>query len=351
MPISNPFKAPKRAKALADWFVKVLSGAERRAARDPEDTILKFPHLVQLDGYTCAVQSAAAVLQYYGLKADPDRLERPLKTNPEEGTCLYDVARHLRRRGLKARVHDRAGKKLIQEALDEGSPVLVSVDGNHASVVFGYGPENLYLADPAKVRVIFSWDEFMDRWDRFAIPVKGSQRHPGAGKRSHDVWCPVGEEYVEVPDYGGDWCCPSCDINIETDEDGAEHAACWLVPCPKTDEWIPVEAEDGEYVCTDCGEPIYVEDDKATHYVPYSVRCPVTNDDIEVEGSPGDTWTCPDCDGDIRIDEYGADHERLRFVTCPQSGEQVSFSDDGEVYECTDCDGTVRLVNGRSRHG
>jgi predicted RNA-binding Zn-ribbon protein involved in translation (DUF1610 family) len=80
----------------------------------------------------------------------------------------------------------------------------------------------------------------------------------------------------------------------------------------------------------------------------YNVECPSSGNVIQLTQGPG-TYECPDCGMEIEVDGDGAEHPDLPEVTCPESGDTITFGDDGN-YDCPDCDQTIEVEDGVAYH-
>lgn len=83
--------------------------------------------------------------------------------------------RVLEEHGLTCRQFESGRRDTLRKAINAGAPVIVEVDGDHVAVVYGYGPDDVYIADPApnrRPRVIQRWGDFMADWDKSGVVVK-----------------------------------------------------------------------------------------------------------------------------------------------------------------------------------
>jgi ABC-type bacteriocin/lantibiotic exporter with double-glycine peptidase domain len=147
---------------------------------DPEATVLEgFERSLQIDTYSCGVQSTFMILRHFGKARTALGVERALGTT-EEGTDQYQIRELLTKRGLIARRIQRPTIAKLRQAIDDGCPVLVCVDskdieGGHWAVVYGYSPGHVFVADPSLRRAILcrhTTEEFRSRWDKWAMIVE-----------------------------------------------------------------------------------------------------------------------------------------------------------------------------------
>ena len=90
----------RTAKDLADSLANVVKLIEEW---DSSAIILKgIRRSLQLDRYSCGVQSVRIILAYFGRSVSVDSIERKLETD-EEGTSITAIRQLLKSRGEVAR--------------------------------------------------------------------------------------------------------------------------------------------------------------------------------------------------------------------------------------------------------
>jgi len=112
--------------AVFTWVTLLLSCSIRLTEPD------RFPEAVRLhdagpylqDPDQCGPFALAALLEYIGVKADPDRLAQKLYSPGAGGTLTMDLYLEARRRGLETRQISGSEDTLVKE-LDEYNPVIV----------------------------------------------------------------------------------------------------------------------------------------------------------------------------------------------------------------------------------
>lgn len=160
------------AKRLLDAIVNITKTLEE--AVDSRAKVLRgVRRSVQLDGYTCGVQSAFVILSYFGKARSIKNVTRELGTT-EDGTDQHQTRNLLVKRGLGVRRVQRPTIRTLQMAIDRGCPVLVLVDDEeHWAVVYGYGKQSVYMVDSAlnSFRCCLSVRRFLKRWDKWAMFV------------------------------------------------------------------------------------------------------------------------------------------------------------------------------------
>lgn len=141
---------------------------------DRDAALLDVRRSIQLDSYSCGVQSAYMILRYYGRGRSRTATERALGTD-EDGTSTARLLALFRKRRLKPVIKARATLADLRRGIDEHAPALVSLDdGGHWAVVYGYGRGTVYVADPSarRLRVAVPTPVFRRRWDHWAMIVR-----------------------------------------------------------------------------------------------------------------------------------------------------------------------------------
>lgn len=143
----------------------------------PTATVLPdFPRSIQLDFYSCGAKSTYMILKYFGKNCTHESVERQLGTT-SDGTSPSDIKRVLKKYGLKVQVNAKMTFRDIRKAINNGSPVLVSVnDGWHYSVVYGYSDTHIFVMNPSlgemgSMKVAVSKSDWRDVFDSWGIVV------------------------------------------------------------------------------------------------------------------------------------------------------------------------------------
>jgi len=165
-------------KRILDGIVSAAKQLEE--ALDPEATVLEdFERSLQIDTFTCGAQSTYMILRYYGKARSIDAVTKALGTTTD-GTDEDQIRALLTKRGLIVRRIQRPTIAKLQQAIDAGRPVLVSVDSKkyknagHWAVVYGYSPGHVFVADPSLRRARLcrhTTEEVRGRWDKWAMVV------------------------------------------------------------------------------------------------------------------------------------------------------------------------------------
>jgi predicted double-glycine peptidase len=127
----------------------------------------KSPRKLQADTFSCGAQGALAVA----------RMLRRLGTD-DEGTTDAALRRLFRRYGFRGRPVTEGARSDLDRAIDDGSPVIVSVDRRspHCAIVYGIGPGRVYIADPSVKRSVSGNPEL----DRLSPPMGWRRARRGA---------------------------------------------------------------------------------------------------------------------------------------------------------------------------
>jgi len=142
--------------------------------------LIKVPQVYQPNGYSCGLAALQSVLAYYGKEFRFDELEEDIKPDPEVGAEENRMVKFARAYGLKADFHDDVSIKALWTLLDEGIPVIVTIqawpkkkknlekswDEGHYIVAIGYDNENVYFMDSSVLGhyTFIPIKEFENRW-------------------------------------------------------------------------------------------------------------------------------------------------------------------------------------------
>jgi predicted RNA-binding Zn-ribbon protein involved in translation (DUF1610 family) len=124
----------------------------------------------------------------------------------------------------------------------------------------------------------------------------------------YEVECPSSGDVIQLGEGAGTYECPNCGMEIEVDDDGAEHPVLPEVTCPESGDTITL-GDDGAYDCPDCDQAIEVEGGVAYH--PMLVECPVSREEVWVKAEE-DTYKCPECGLSIEVADDEAVHATPR---------------------------------------
>jgi ABC-type bacteriocin/lantibiotic exporter with double-glycine peptidase domain len=130
---------------------------------------------LQLDTYSCGLQSCHIILDYYGKAGAVENLRIELGTD-EEGTGEDEILEHFRKSGLAVNVIPKGTLADIRHAIDSGAPILAYTvkQYEHWFVIYGYSESRIYVLDPSLkklVRCSMSKADFSRYWPGWLAAV------------------------------------------------------------------------------------------------------------------------------------------------------------------------------------
>ena len=108
------------------------------------------------------------VLSYYRIDLTHEQIESALGTSKEDGTDTQPIINFLIANKLKVVINDRSSIKDIEQSIEQGQPMLITIDKwEHWVIVYGYSQNRIFLMDSNKKRFLnsMSRSEFEQRWD------------------------------------------------------------------------------------------------------------------------------------------------------------------------------------------
>jgi len=149
------------------WFEEMTS--------DYTASYLEMDRFIQLDGYSCGVQSAYAILNYYGKARSINNIENILGAYDRGYASEKTIYKLFRERNLKISKRNKATIKTIKESIDEyESPMLTTIDNTeHWIVVYGYSKSSIFVLDSIIYRPFVKWskESFKERWDNWGAII------------------------------------------------------------------------------------------------------------------------------------------------------------------------------------
>ncbi|MDZ7762895.1 MAG: cysteine peptidase family C39 domain-containing protein [Melioribacteraceae bacterium] len=141
----------------------------------PYSVMLDMYRVIQLDQYSCGIQSALVILKYFGKVNTINDILYDKRVLEEDGIDTNPLLNLIRSNGVKVTVNKNADLDDIKEALIERKPVLISIDeGEHWVVVYGFSEDRIFVLDSSlysSIRCSWTYEEFLDRWDDNWIAV------------------------------------------------------------------------------------------------------------------------------------------------------------------------------------
>jgi predicted double-glycine peptidase len=145
-----------------------------------EKVRIPLPKVQQVSDYDCGPASLRAICQYFkvGPKSHKEFIKE-CETSKKYGTRPEDLIRIARKYGLDAKEYRNMSLKSLENFLDEGKPVMVTIqawgdkkyydklESGHYAVAIGYDQEKIYFEDPSvhkRKRGALLKEEFLDRW-------------------------------------------------------------------------------------------------------------------------------------------------------------------------------------------
>lgn len=131
--------------------------------------------VIQLDTYSCGIQSAFVILKYFGKVETINDILYDKRILEKDGIDTIPLLNLLRSNGVKVKVNKNADLDDIKEALIERKPILISIDkGEHCVVVYGFSEDRIFVLDSSltsSIKCSWTYEEFLNRWDDNWIAV------------------------------------------------------------------------------------------------------------------------------------------------------------------------------------
>jgi ABC-type bacteriocin/lantibiotic exporter with double-glycine peptidase domain len=159
-------------KNIVDFVYNFIKDVEEVLSAD--SVVLKMKRSVQLDSYSCGAQSVYMILSYYDKDKTLNEIKESLNTTESDGTDTKQILNYLVDNKLEVQINEKGAISSIQNAIDNGYPVLITVDdGDHWVVVYGYSNDGIFVVDSSRSRFLNQWGygEFIKRWDENWIAV------------------------------------------------------------------------------------------------------------------------------------------------------------------------------------
>jgi len=152
----------------------------------PSAIKVPLPDVQQPDEFSCGAAALMSILAYYGTgPEDYDFLKKELGTTQKSGTDYHRIVRYAVGFRLFAEAKPSMNVAQLEKCLDDGKPVICSIqayaenvpfnkraeiykkaDNGHYLVAIGYDDENVYFMDPSLTgrRSFLPKSEFEERW-------------------------------------------------------------------------------------------------------------------------------------------------------------------------------------------
>lgn len=154
---------------------EVIEGlAESVQEYDSDAFVLDVPVSIQLNRYSCGVESTLAVLSFFKIGTSRKEVMRQLKAS-FWGVDEHDIMRALDMNGLPHRVMEDGTTRRLRNALKNRCPIIVALDeDSHWGVVYGSSRGHILLMDPDPLQMFHTThteEEFWERWGGWGIVV------------------------------------------------------------------------------------------------------------------------------------------------------------------------------------
>lgn len=104
----------------------------------PYSVILDMYRVIQLDTFSCGIQSAYVILKYFGKVETINDILYDKRILQKDGIDTNPLLNLLRSNGVKVTVNKNADIDDIKEALIERKPILISIDDGEHWVVLDW---------------------------------------------------------------------------------------------------------------------------------------------------------------------------------------------------------------------
>lgn len=157
-------------KKAFDYTINLFNAQEE--LNDPYAKYLEIRRFTQIDWYSCGIQCAYAILDYFDLLESANELN---KYKNKDGTDYEIIKKIFFDYGLKVSEKYNSTFQDIKASIDDGFPILTTINNtNHWVVLYGYSFQknkitHLYIADPSLVRLRAKWSvrKFKQHWKKY----------------------------------------------------------------------------------------------------------------------------------------------------------------------------------------
>jgi len=156
-------------------IIEAAAGAVSWLTQASGDVVLDLSPRLQLDDYSCGVQSLAAILDYFDYEVDLDEVSAEVGLT-RRGCDEYQLRRAIKAYGLRHRTMKNLTFAGIQRCIDDGAPILAAPNDTHWIVIRGYGADTIYVMDPTPSRAFafggaHNAEAFLSKWNRWGMAV------------------------------------------------------------------------------------------------------------------------------------------------------------------------------------
>jgi ABC-type bacteriocin/lantibiotic exporter with double-glycine peptidase domain len=161
-----------RAWCRAALTLILISCAPVPAVNSDRAFIIEGVPFFPQETYQCGPSSLAAVLSYWGVETDPDRIAHEIYSRPARGTLTIDMVRYARQSGLEVTQYS-GGWEDLRATVGAGYPLIVLVDlgfsfyqAPHFVVVIGFSDDRVIVNSGTKERLATRQEEFLRTWQK-----------------------------------------------------------------------------------------------------------------------------------------------------------------------------------------
>ena len=157
----------KLIKNKVEYFTNYLNSIEKQ--KDPNATCLELKRFNQVDRYSCGIQCAYSILDYYNLLTSDNELDDLIN---REGTDFDVIENIFGDYGLDVVEKYDSSLRDIKSSIDKEYPLLTTIhDAEHWIVIYGYSMyknkiSHLFIMDPVLKRLKTRWtiNKFKKHW-------------------------------------------------------------------------------------------------------------------------------------------------------------------------------------------
>ena len=159
-------------KNIVDFVYNFIKDIEEVLSAD--SVVLNMKRSIQLDNYSCGAQCVYMILNYFNKYKTLNEIKESLNATETDGTDTKQILNYLVENGFDVQINEKGAISSIQDAIEKGYPILITVDeGDHWVVVYGYSDDGIFVLDSSRSRFLNQWGygEFIKRWDENWIAI------------------------------------------------------------------------------------------------------------------------------------------------------------------------------------
>lgn len=143
--------------------------------------VVKVPVIMQLEMLECGAASLAMVMGYYGkwITLEQARVDCGVS---RDGSSAKSIVAAARSYGMEVHAYRLEAESLLEEG---PFPCIIHWGMNHFVVLDGFKGKKAVLNDPARGRVVVSWEEFDREFTGICITIEPSEGFVADGRRKN----------------------------------------------------------------------------------------------------------------------------------------------------------------------